>query len=219
MLDLVDRGPLIRCLHEWERVFHFGLPRSVVGERVARGVDSLLVEHHEFLGDLAYCRANATLCLRKLGAAEAVQLGCLSADELSESVDLVGGDVELVAPLVRDQQVVTLDASDGPLDHAVVLADAVLVVDDEVAGLEVFECGRSLAALFAGRAVGASAASEVTLGNDCHLRIRQCAAAMKWRNGDASTLWQRRWLDRIGRSINDREVETVVEEEFVEACR
>ncbi len=138
-LDVVDRGALVGRLDVGERLLHLGLPRRVLGERVALGVDPLLVEHHEFLRDLADRRADLALGLREVGPAELVQLRCLAADVLAQRVDLIGRHVQLVAALVRDQQVVALDAADRPLDHALVLADAVLVVHDVVAGLEVFE--------------------------------------------------------------------------------
>ncbi len=52
-LDVVDRRALIGRLDERERLLHLGLPGRVLRERVALGVDALLVEHDEFLGDLA----------------------------------------------------------------------------------------------------------------------------------------------------------------------
>ena len=58
---------------------------------------------------------------------------------MADGVDLVGRDVELVVAPVLEQQVVALDAADGPLDHAGVAGHAVLVVHDVVAGLEVVE--------------------------------------------------------------------------------
>ena len=69
---------------------------------------------------------------------------------MAHRVDLVAGHVELVVALVLEQQVVALDAADGALDHALVAADAVLVVHDVVAGLEVVEEAGALA--LAGRA-------------------------------------------------------------------
>ena len=153
-LDVVDRRALVGRLDVRERLFHLGLPRRVLRERVALGVDPLLVEHHEFLGDLADRRADAALGLGEVGPAEAVQRRCLAADVLAQRVDLVGRHVELVAALVRDEQVVALDAADGPLDHALVLADAVLVVHDVVAGLEVLERAGALGALAAGGRCG-----------------------------------------------------------------
>ena len=54
-------------------------------------------------------------------------------------VDLVGRHVEPVVALVLEQEVVALHAADGALHHAAVSGDAVLVVDDVVASLEVVE--------------------------------------------------------------------------------
>ena len=86
-----------------------------------------LVQHDELLGDLADGRADLALGLGEVAAAEAVQRRRLAADVLAQHVDLVGRDVQLVAALVGDEQVVALDATDRALDHALVLADAVLV--------------------------------------------------------------------------------------------
>ena len=116
-----------------------------------------------------------------------MQLRCLAADVLADRVDLVGRDVQLVAALVGDEQVVAFDAADRALDHALVLADAVLVVHDVVAGLEVLERGRRLAALAVARlAVGAAAAGEVGLGDDRDLGVRQGAAAVERCDDDRS---------------------------------
>ena len=185
-LDRLDRRALVGRLDVRKRLFHLVLPGCVLGERVALGVDALLVEHDEFLGDLAHRRADLALGLREVGAAEAVQLRCLAADVLAQRVDLVGRHVELVAALVRDQQVVALDAADRPLDHALVLADTVLVVHDVVAGLEVLERRRRLALLLAHGAVGAASAGEIALGDDRHLGVRQGAATVQRSDGDAA---------------------------------
>ena len=113
------------------------------------------------------------------------------------------GHVELVAALVRDEQVVALDAADRPLDHALVLADAVLVVHDVVAGLEVLERAGAVGALArAGGAVGAATAGEVALGDDRHLRVRQRAAAVQRRDDDRppARRGRRASVDRTGKS-------------------
>jgi hypothetical protein len=88
---------------------------------------------------------------------------------VAHGVDLVGRDVELVAALVLEQQVVALDAADGPLDHAGVAGHAVLVVHDVVAGLEVLEEPGALALGGAGPPVGAPTTGEVGLGDDGQL--------------------------------------------------
>ena len=212
-LDGFDRRALVGGLDVGERLLHLVLPGCVLGERVALGVDALLVEHHELLGDLAYRGADLALGLREVGAAEAVQLRRFAADVLAQRVDLVGRHVELVATLVRDQQVVAFDAADRPLDHALVLADAVLVVHDVVAGLEVLERGRRFALLLADGAVGAAPTGEIALGDDRHLGVRQGAAAVQRGDGDAAAGLQ------LGARRDHGEVEAVVEQELVEALR
>ena len=137
--DVGDRHALVGCLDEREGVLHLVLPRRVLAERVALGVDPLLVQHDQLLGDLADGRADPVLGLGEVAAPEAVQRRRLAADVLAQHVDLVGRDVQPVVALVGDEEVVTLDAADAPLDHALVATDAVLDVDDVVARFEVLE--------------------------------------------------------------------------------
>jgi hypothetical protein len=99
-----------------------------------------------------------------------VQRWCLTADVLADGVDLIARDVELVATLVAQQQIIALDSADGALDHALVVADAVLLMDDVVAGLQILEEAGALALAGPGLAVCAAATGEVTLGNDRDLR-------------------------------------------------
>ena len=212
-LDRLDRRALVGRLDVGERLLHLVLPRGVLGERMALGVDPLLVQHHEFLGDLADSGTHLALGLREVRPTQLVQLRRLAADVLAQGVDLVGRDVELVAALVRDQQVVALDAPDGPFDHALVLADAVLVVHDVVAGLEILERRRGLPLGLADRSVGASPTGEIALGDDRHLGVRQRAAAVQRRDRDAATGRQ------VGAGVHDREVEPVVQQQVVEALR
>ena len=187
-LDVVDRAALVGRLDVRERVLHLVLPRRVGPERVAVGVDPLLVEHDELLGDLAHRRPDLALRLGEVAAAEAVQRRRLAADVLAQRVDLVGRHVQLVAALVGDEQVVALDAADRALDHALVLADAVLVVHDVVAGLEVLEEARRSRAVAGGRCgamrrrpVRSASATIASLG------VRQRAAAVQRRDDDAAT--------------------------------
>ncbi len=53
-LDRLDRRALVGRLDIGERLLHLGLPWRVLRERVADCVDALLVEHDEFLRDLAH---------------------------------------------------------------------------------------------------------------------------------------------------------------------
>ena len=142
---------LVGRLDVGEGVLHLALPRRVGAEREAPALHPLLVEHDELLGDLARPRSGPGSWPWRSRAAEAVQRRRLAADVLAQRVDLVGRHVELVVALVLEQQVVALDAADRALDHAVVAADAVLVVDDVVAGLEVLEERRRRRAAGRGR--------------------------------------------------------------------
>ena len=77
------------------------------------GLDALLVQHHQLLGDRAHLGPHPALGLGEVVAAQAVQRRRLAADVVAHRVDLVGRHVELVAALVLEEQVVALDAADG----------------------------------------------------------------------------------------------------------
>ena len=156
-LHLGDGDELVGGLLVREGVLQLALPRRVLGEGVAGLVDALLVEHDELLGDLAHRRAHLGLGLLPAVAAEAVEGGRLAAGVVPHRVDLVGRHVELVVALVLEQQVVALHAADGALHHAAVAGDAVLVVHDVVAGLEVVEEALGVAAADGGRRGGPGA--------------------------------------------------------------
>ncbi len=206
-----DRGALVGGLHEGERVFHLALPRGVLPERVAFGVDPLLVQHHEFLGDLADGGSHLALGLGEVAPAEAVQRRCLAADVLAQRVDLVGRYVQLVAALVRHEQVVTFDPADRALDHALVLADAVLVVHDVHAGLEILERRRPLALAGPGGTAGPATTGQVGLGDDGQLGVRQVATPVQGCDDDRSA--------GCGRGlVADGEVELVVEQDLPKSC-
>ena len=156
--DVVDRRGLVGGLDVREGLFHLPLPRCVLAERVPLGIDPLLVEHHQLLGDLVDLGPHTALRLGEVGAAEPVQRRCLTTDVLAQRVDLVGRDVQPVAAFVRDEQVVVFDAADRALDHALVLADTVLVVHDVHACLQVLERRCAFTAAGPRLAVGALAA-------------------------------------------------------------
>ena len=150
------------------------------------GVDPLLVEQDELLGDLAHGRAHPALGLGEVGPAEAVEGRCLAADVLAQDVDLVRRYVEPIVALVGDEQVVALDATDAPLHHALIEADAVLDVDDVHAGLEVFERGDA-GARRAGATVGPAAPGEIALGDDGQPGGRQRDAVVQRRGDDVAS--------------------------------
>ncbi len=213
-LQVVDRGALVGRLDEREGILHLLLPRCVLGECMTFGGDPLLVEHDELLCDLADRRADLALRLREVAAAEAMQRRGLAADVLAEGVDLVGRHVELVAALVGDEQVVAFDAADRALDHALVLADAVLVVDDVVARAEIFERRGALALAGSGLAVRPAPAGEIGFGDDGDLGVRDRAAPVQRRDDDVAA-----GLADVGGLTGDRELEPLVEEDLAETCR
>ena len=135
-----------------------------------------------------------------------MQHGCLTAHVLADAVDLIAGDVELVAAFVGEQQIVALDAANGALDHAFVVADTVLVVHHIVAGLEVFEEATALALARAGLAMRAAATGEIAFGDHRHLGRRNGETAMQ-RSGDHVATG----TAEIGVRFGDLEVEAAVE--------
>ena len=184
-LHVDDRLQLVGRLLVRERVLELALPRRVGRERVARRVQPLLVQHDELLRDLRDLGAHTRLRLRPLAAVEPAQRRLVAAGVVPDRVDLVGRDVELVVAAVLEQEVVALDARDGALDHAPEPGDAVLVVHDEVAGLEVVEEPLGVGAP-AGphRPVRAPPAGEVGLGEHRELDGREDEPALERRDHD-----------------------------------
>src|SRR5690606_32265997 len=129
-------------------------------ESRARLLQPLLVEDDELLRDLDDRGPDLGLRTLPAVAAQPAEGGAVAAGVVADGVDLVGGDVELVVALVLEQQVVALGAADRPLDHAAVAGDAVLVVDDVVADLQVVEEPLGVPPAGPGPAVGAAAPGE-----------------------------------------------------------
>ena len=139
-LHLRDGRELVGRLLEGEGVLQLPLPGGVVRRRRGPGrARRLLVEHHQLLRDLGDDRAHLGLGPLPAVAAQSVEARRVAARVVAHGVDLVGRHVELVVALVLEEQVVALDAADGPLHHAAVARHAVLVVHDVVAGLQVVE--------------------------------------------------------------------------------
>ena len=133
---VLDGLRLVGRLLVREGLFDLALPGRVRSEGVAGRGEPAAVENDELLGDLAHRRPDAGAGLLPVGAAHAVQRGRLAAGVAADGADLVGRDVELVTGSVLEQQVVALDAADRARGHLLVAPDAVLVMHDEVAGLE-----------------------------------------------------------------------------------
>ena len=141
-LDLVDRAELVGGLGEGEGVLELALPGSVRPEGVALGGLTRGVQLDQLGGDLAHRLAGAALALGPVGTAQPVEAGLLAAHVAGDLVQRVGGHVEAVrrsAPLRRavlQHEVLALGALHLALLHLHETPDAVLLVDDVVAGLE-----------------------------------------------------------------------------------
>jgi hypothetical protein len=146
LLDVLDGGELVGGLDELEGILELALPGGVGAEGVSgRGLPRG-VQAHQLVGDLADRLAGLGLGLRPVGAAHAVDAGLLAADVLRDLVELVGGDVEPVPGLallrgrVLDDEVLAGGAlragADGAAGHLHEAADAVVGVDDVVAGAQ-----------------------------------------------------------------------------------
>ena len=165
LLDLVDGRELVGRLHEREGVLELALPRAVRPEGVPAGGLPRGVQLDQLGGDLLDRLAGAALALGPVGAAEPVERGLLAADVAGDLVELVGRHVEPVGGLaalggaVLQDEVLPGRALHLALLHLDVAADAVLLVHDVVAGLELERVdlllapGRHLAHVLGGRAL------------------------------------------------------------------
>ena len=142
-LDLVDGGQLVGGLDEREGVLELALPGGVRPEGVALGGLPGGVELDQLGRDLAHRLAGPALALGPVAAAEPVEAGLLAADVAGDLVERVGRHVEPVGRLaapsdgaVLQDEVLAGRAVHLALPHLHEAADAVLLVDDVVAGLE-----------------------------------------------------------------------------------
>ena len=100
------------------------------------------IELDEFSGDLTDCLAGTRLALAPVGATHPVQTGSITTDIAGHLVQRVDGDEETVAGLtllgggVLDDEILAGGPTHGALHHLHVSAHTVLLMDDEVAGLE-----------------------------------------------------------------------------------
>jgi hypothetical protein len=146
-LDLVDGGQLIGGLDIVEGVFEFALPGGVRSVGVADGGLAGRIQSDEFPGDLLDGLAGLRLRRLPVGAAHLVEVRALPADIAGDLVESIAGDVEAVTGLsafggrVFDDEVfagvLVRTSPCGPLGHFDESSDAVLVVDDVVAGCQV----------------------------------------------------------------------------------
>ena len=141
--DLGDRLGLVRGLLVLEGLLELALPGALAGEGVAGAGLPLGVEAQELLGHVAHGLLDAGLRLLPGPAAEPVdrRARALRARVLLDAVEALDRDLELVARLVAEDHELARGAADLERLEAEEAADAVLLVDDEVARLEVAEVG------------------------------------------------------------------------------
>ena len=211
-LDVVDRLQLVGRLLVRERLLDLALPRRVGRERVPGRREAPAVEHDELLRDLAHRAAHARPRLLPVGAAHAVRaLGRLAAGVLADEPDLVGRARRAVAALELEPEVVALDAAHRARLHAEVAADAVHVVHDEVAGLEVLVVVDAACARRAARRCTRRRPVRSASATSASARAGSDDAALERRDDDA---------DRAGRELaSARGVDALAGEHVVRGAR
>src|SRR5689334_186225 len=111
------------------------------------------IEPEQIGGDIADALAGALLGARPLRAAELAErgYGVAHADVARDAIELISRDVEPVGTRVVDQQIFTRDAVALDLRQPFEAANAVLLVNDEIAGMQLRQegGGRYRAPLFA----------------------------------------------------------------------
>ncbi len=214
-LHVRDGGELIGRLLVREGLLELALPRCVDGERVAGGVLALLVQHHQLLRDLVDLGPGRRLGAGELGATHLRQAWRVAARVHAHAVDLLRRHVQPVVTAVLQQQVVALDPADRPLHHPGVAGDAVVVVHDVAADLEVVEGSLRGAAPRSRRAVRSPATGEVGLGQHRELHRRQDHPALDRRTGDDHAA-RARHVDAV---VRHRVAHAVVAKQLVDPFR
>ena len=166
-LDLLDGPQLVGRLLEWEGLFELSLPRGVLSEGVALGGHPLLVEHHQFLGDLGHLGPHPGPGLLPVRPTHAAEGRDLSARVGADGVDLVGWEIEPVVAPVLEQQVVAFDAAHRPGSEAAEAGHPMVLMDDVVAGRQILEHPDGRPSAGPGPSPGPSATGELTLGDEC----------------------------------------------------
>ena len=140
-LDVVDGVQLIGGLVEFEGVFEFALPVRIGREGVAGGHLAFGVELEELFGHVADGLADARLARFPDRGAETIEGGRGAAERVVflDEVEARERDVESRVLRVMQEHEFAGRAFDGYLAQAVELADAVVDVDDVIAGFEIGE--------------------------------------------------------------------------------
>ena len=178
-LHLGDAAELIVGLGKGEVILKLALPRRIGGKGEACAALALGIELDQAVGQILDRSLCLLLGLFPTVAAELIELdGAVlgRADVFIDEVHLGGGHVEHVRPLVLDFDVILDDPVHLHLLHAHVAADAVELVDDQIAGGQVGEGIELLAVgrlrLRPGTGAPGGAVEKLALGEDGELDRR-----------------------------------------------
>src|SRR3954470_8829985 len=187
-LDLLDRLALVGRLLPGEGGLELSEPVGVLGERVAVAAAALGVEVEQLAGELLGGAARARLHRLPRLAAELAQrrVAAAGADVAADLRELVDRHEDAVGAGELQLEVVAGDAADRLRLEARELGDAVVLVDDDVAGPQVGEASEGAAAAAAGAlALRALAAEQAVLGDDREAQAGGDEAVPQVRLGEA----------------------------------
>ena len=140
-LDVLDRLQLVGRLGVGESVLHLDLPGAVPGEGEAGGRLARGVEAQKLAGDLLGGLLRLALGDRPVASAEGRERGGRAADVARDPVDALGRQGDDVGAGEAQLQVLAHDSRDLARDEALESGDAVVLMHDVVARLEVREEG------------------------------------------------------------------------------
>src|SRR5579885_85081 len=142
-LDLLDSAGLVGSFFIGESVLQFLQPGLLrIGwESVAGSCLPGAIELEQVASDLLDALFRTRLGARPLGGAELAQSRDRVAhpDEARHTVELVGWNIEFIGSGGANQQVLALHAGRIELDQSLEASDAVLLVDDVIAGIDLGE--------------------------------------------------------------------------------
>ena len=172
-LDRLDRRRAGRASRWYGNAASNSRSQSRVGlEGVAAAALALRVEVEQLAGELLRGAAGARLDLVPARAAELGERGrvAVGADVARDLRELVDRHEDLVVALELEVQVVARDAADGLGVEAGEARDAVVLVDDEVAGAQVGEAAQQALAAARRPGRGLAAVDQPVLGDGGELQ-------------------------------------------------
>ena len=109
---------------------------------------------------------------------------CFATDVMTNCVDLIRWHIQLVATLVREQQVIAFNSADRTFDHAFVLGDTMNVMNDVVACFEIFEDCSAFTFFRSRLTMRPATTRDVRFGDDSNLGRWNAETAVQRRHHD-----------------------------------